>query len=152
METPVTRLSPEMRSSLQRHFPTLLVALPRAARSLLRGVFAVANRLRQRITRRRVIAIAVAGLVLGSTLEGRRTRFSRLADYHNSQVVGVTLAIVMTAPRRVCVTQWYDNRGIVVSPQQVLKDEWHRMLATKYRRAAARPWHPVGPDPPPPAA
>ena len=95
-----------------------------------------------------MIAVAVVGLILGSVLV-RSFLFWKLAEYHNSQVVGVGYNIVMLKPSRLCVEVWFDTQGREVSPRQVLKDQWHRQLSSKYRDAAARPWLPVEPDPPP---
>src|SRR4051794_20639620 len=143
------KLPPEIKSSLQRHFPTLFVALPRAPRSLSGAFLVVLKRFRRSTTRNRRIAVAVVGFILGSVLV-RSLLFWRLADYHNSQVVGVEYKIVMLKPSRLCVEVWFDTQGSEVSPRQVLKYQWHRHLYYKYSGAAARPWLPVEPDPPPP--
>jgi hypothetical protein len=139
-------LSPEMRRQLHRHFPTLLVALSRAARSLPGAFLVIAKRLRHGITRRRMIAVALVALVLSAVLE-RRSRFLRLAEYHRSQVDGVLYVFVIPKPDRVCVDYWIDAQGRQISSQQV---QWHDRLSFKYRDPAARPWLPVEPDPPPP--
>jgi len=136
-------------TSIQRHFPTLLVALPRTVRSLTRAFLIVAQRLRTVITPRRMIAVAVVGVVIGSVLE-RRSRFLKLAEYHRSQIVGAPFVIAMRAPDRVCVELWMDAQGRAVSPQEIVKDQWHSQLSSKYLGAAARPWLPVERDPPRP--
>ena len=134
---------------IQRHFPTLFIALPRTVRSLPRAFLIVVKRLQRVMTRRRMIAVAVVGVVIGSVLE-RRSRFLRLAEYHRSQIVGVQFVIAMRAPDRVCVESWVDAQGRTVSPQQIVKDEWHDQLSSEYLGAASRPWLPVVRDPPPP--
>ncbi len=93
-----------------------------------------------------MIAVAIVGLILGSFLV-RSFLFWRLAEYYDSQVVGVEYKNVMLKPSRLCVVVWFDAQGREVSPRQVLKDESHRQLSSKYRDAAARPWLPVEPDP-----
>jgi hypothetical protein len=132
---------------MQRHFPTLLVALPRKLKSLPGALLIVAKRIQRVMTLRWMIAVAVVAVLVGSVLE-RRSRFLRLAEYHRSQVVGVQHVIAMRAPDRVCVELWLDHRGRTLSPQQFVEDQWHDQLASKYFGAAARPWLPVASDTP----
>ena len=84
-----------------------------------------------------LIAVAVVGLVSGSA--ERRGRFRSLAAYHEMRVARGTLAA--------SVPVWIDGRGELVTRRL---SDWHEAMRIKYRRAAARPWLPVGPDPPPP--
>jgi hypothetical protein len=135
---------------MQQHFPTLSVALPRAARSLP-GAFLIARkRLRGAMTRRRMIAAAVLGLTAGLIelprllIEERRRRFDSVAAEHESKMIyGIGCS------RRGPPT-YYDIHGRVMTAAEVEIADWHAKLARKYRAAAAKPWLPVEPDPPPP--
>jgi hypothetical protein len=90
-----------------------------------------------------MIAVAVVGTVLGSIME-RRARFLRLAEYHGSQVVGVSGAIAVGSE------VWWDAQGNPLSPEQIERDRWHLHLWSKYSLAARHPWLPVDSDPPEP--
>lgn len=97
-----------------------------------------------------MIAVAVAGVALGTFIE-RRTRFLRRAEHHRSQIV----AVDYSAPKYagdcgVPIVDRTDGQGRVLSDQQLRRDDWHRGLAWKYSVAAGHPWLPVPPDPPQP--
>jgi hypothetical protein len=93
-------------------------------------------------TRRWMVAVAAAGLLMGGIVGGvrlkrRRFDFARRAEVH---------AILKTADERAVVALQVDN------PQEaarLLRSAGHRaMLIRKYRHAARYPWLPVESDPP----
>jgi hypothetical protein len=136
---------------MRRNFPTLLVALPRNVRSLSRALVNLMDRRQRVMTRHRMIAVTVVGVILvGSVLE-RRARYLRLADYHRSQIVSAGLCLGR-GPDRICREVWLDEKGSPVSSRQLAKDSWHGSQVSKYRHAARYPWLPVEPDPPPSSA
>jgi hypothetical protein len=101
-----------------------------------------------------MILTAAIAIPLGVAVE-RRSRFSRLAAQHRSQIVeceewGVHRRLGSEVNYRVfyCV----DGEAVPWRRFRVARDlnEWHGLLAQKYERAAARPWLPVERDPPPP--
>ena len=88
---------------------------------------------RVRFTVRRLrITVAIVGLVLAGVIDARRRRerFLRIADFHERRSPNGYAGFYL----------------VPLSPT----DEWHDQMGQKYRRAAARPWLPVAPDPPAP--
>jgi hypothetical protein len=143
-------LSPEMTSYLHRNFPTLLVALPQAVRSLPGAFWVFGERLRHGMTRRRMIAVGILALTIGlielprSLIAMRRHRLESIAAEHESKMIygrGCSHA------RQPC---YFDRLGRLMTEDEVKAADWHAKLAVKYRTAATKPWLPVEPDPPPP--
>lgn len=136
---------------MQRHFPTLLVALPRAVRSLPTALRILVCRLQSRMTRRRVIAgaiVAVTSALIGlafGLIEERRRRFESVAAEHESKLWYGSISESRTGP-----PTYYNGNGEVMTTADLEAVDWHKKLAQKYRGAAAKPWLPVEPDPPPP--
>jgi hypothetical protein len=102
------------------------------------------------MTRRRVIAGAIVaitftliGLAFG-LIEERRRRLESVADEHLSKQWR-SIAESRTRP-----PTYYDGNGKIMTIAEVEAGEWHTKLEQKYRSAAAKPWLPVEPDPPPP--
>lgn len=87
-------------------------------------------------TRRWMVAVVVASLLLGALAMVLRSReYSRIASAHGK--MELTLMIYSHVP----------------GPEGLLrhrKERWHRELWWKYRNASRRPWLPLGPDPPEP--
>ena len=140
-----SRAMPYFWPSMKRHFPMLLVVLPRAARTLPRIA-------RRWMTRRRLIAAAVLMFVIAlvglirSLLDERRQRYEAIASEHESKViVGTGCSLDPTRP-----PIYTDSQNRVMTWAEVNASTWHEILAKKYRTAAAAPWRPVTPDPPPP--
>jgi hypothetical protein len=81
-------------------------------------------------TRRMIITVAVVGLVLAGVIETRRRRerFLRIAEFHERH-----------SP--------YSYIGFF-EPHVTPLGQWREEMGQKHRRAAARPWLPLGPDPP----
>jgi hypothetical protein len=79
-----------------------------------------------------MIALAVVSLLSAGVAEmrRRRTRFLRVAEYHERKNP--------------------DRWGGFVPPALTAHDRWHIELAKKYRRAARYPWLPVASDSAPP--
>jgi hypothetical protein len=122
-------------TSMQRHFPTLLITLPRI----------LVSRLHHNMTRRTVIAGAIVAMTF-TLIEERRRRFESVAAEHQSKRwrgIGESFAGPPT---------YYDGNGKIMTPAEVKASDWHAKLEQKYRSAAAEPWLPVEPDPPPPRA
>jgi hypothetical protein len=141
-------LSPEM-SYLQRYFPTLLVALPRAARSFSGAFLDVVKRLRHGMTRRGMIALAlVAILAVGFAttvaLFRRHLALRQRAAYHEEieKLVTATIGELDLAARS-------PKAAAQVRANAAIRDR-HARLKEKYWRAARYPWLPVEPDPPEP--
>jgi hypothetical protein len=90
-------------------------------------------------TRRWVVAVATAGLVLGAMrLADRRAYFLTRAEVEADRADDY-------AHGRACLSDEYDVPGMY----ERLRDHYLG-LARKYRFAARRPWLPVEPDPKPP--
>lgn len=102
-------------------------------------------RLARKTTRRLIEMIVVLTVVFGlAILMGhRRDRFRRLAEMHSRR------SLHELRDGQVKPTQAMDIPGDQARRLNLLA-EYHYQLATKYRRAAARPWMPVPPDPPAP--
>jgi hypothetical protein len=150
MEAPAMRLSPEMRSYLHRNFPTLLVALPQAVRSMPGALSVVVRRFLRGMTRRRMIAVGVFALLIGfvelprGLIEMRRRRLESIAAEHESKMIcGVGCS-------RRGPPSYFDRDGRLMTEAEVKAAGWHAKLAVKYRTAATKPWLAVDPDPPPP--
>jgi hypothetical protein len=96
--------------------------------------------------RRMMIAVAVAGLVLGIVSE-RRHRFTLLARSHpvRMDILAVTNANGNADDQRPSAVVFSDGSRV---PSNVYN--WHYMLREKYEFAARYPWLPVWPDPPEP--
>jgi hypothetical protein len=94
--------------------------------------------------RRMMVAVAVAAMTLAPVayLERRRERFTSLAAFHASQVVGYEIDGSGWRP------VFIGRDGRPVSHQKGERDLWHSRLKQKYEEAALRPWAPVLPDPP----
>jgi hypothetical protein len=99
-----------------------------------------------------LIAVAVVGVVLGAgMMRRRRSILHEKAAHHRAigrrqaaKVRGIEeLARAATTAREAAETR-ADARV------EARIGEYHAALARKYQRAAARPWLPVAPDPPPP--
>jgi hypothetical protein len=75
-----------------------------------------------------LVAVAIAGVILGglAELQRRRERFREIADHHAFNGYYCSL---------------YGNPEL---------DQWHAKMHEKYERAAARPWLLVEADPPAP--
>jgi hypothetical protein len=110
-------------------------------------------RLPRMTTRRWMVAIAAAGLLC--LLEHRRRAFESLAAYHRSKVIHVDRYFKSTAIDGTGVSHttefWRDSQGKDLTGAEAKESDWHAALAEQYRTAAAQPWLPVRPDPPPPA-
>jgi hypothetical protein len=95
-----------------------------------------------------LIAVAVAGIVSGlAALRQRRAHFLELAALHERaesepRVISVHFREEVPVEERMKV--W---RQINASDKRA---KYHHLLRVKYECAAARPWLPVAPDPPPP--
>jgi hypothetical protein len=93
MEAPAVGLSPEMMSYFHRNFPTLLVALPQAARSVPGALLGVVRRFLRGMTRRRMTAVGVIALMIGlvelprGLIEMRRRRLESIAAEHESKTI-----------------------------------------------------------------
>jgi hypothetical protein len=150
MEAPAVGLSPEMRSYLHRNVPTLLVALPKAARSVPGALLGVVRRFLRGMTRRRMTAVGVIALMIGlvglprSLIEMRRRRLESIAAEHESKTIS-GMGCSYRGPR-----SYYDRDGRLMTEAEVRAAGWHAKLAVKYRTAATKPWLAVAPDPPPP--
>ena len=81
-----------------------------------------------------LVAVAVAGLLLGCA------RDLGLAACHQMRVMRVGYTSMG-------LTCWVDSRGVPVTER---RSAWHEAMRNTYLRAAALPWLPVPPDPPPP--
>jgi hypothetical protein len=87
-----------------------------------------------------LIAVAILATLLGVGVKLRRdaAQYDRLSRRHSGEAGAWELRLA----------------GRVVGPSQARailgRAHWHDAMAEKYRRAAARPWLPVAPDPPPP--
>lgn len=142
------RGSDKLRSCLHKHFPTLLIALPQAIRSLPGVILVFTKRFRQGMTRRRTIAVGVVALVIGAVglpyglIELRRWRFESVAAAHESKMI-YGLGCGGGPPSH------YDRDGRLMTTAEVKLADWHANLTAKYRAAAIKPWLPVAPDPPP---
>ena len=99
-----------------------------------------------------LIAVAVMGVALGAwgRIEGRRARMLGLAEEHRSRIVGLSIDrdYARLGVSLCDITTGYPLRP--VTPGERRRDRWHFRLYLKYQDAAARPWLPVAPDPPPP--
>ena len=83
---------------------------------------------RPRITvRRLMIAVAIAGAVLG--LVARRERSRRISDHHLAQALRIARS----------------------GTSNLVRLEWHSAMFVRYSDAARHPWMPLGADPPEPA-
>jgi hypothetical protein len=87
--------------------------------------------------RLRTLLVAVAAVGFSLWLMARRERFRGLAAHHRSRASRGATPHVFIAGRPVCSLP--TPRGL-----------WHAEVADKFERAAAHPWLPVAPDPPPP--
>ena len=90
-----------------------------------------------------MIAIAIAGILLGVGIEGerRRERFKNLRSVHEIQCIELSLGV-------------YDklNRppGKPLADLEIKMLAFHSSLYKKYEWASRYPWLPVAPDPPEP--
>ncbi|MHC5543604.1 hypothetical protein ACYOEI_35720, partial [Singulisphaera rosea] len=101
--------------------------------------------LARKTTRRLIEMIVVLAVVIGLTMlmGHRRDRFRRLAEMHSRRSLH-ELRDGQAKPSQ--AMDILDDRA----RRSNLLAEYHYRLATKYRRAAARPWMPLPPDPPAP--
>jgi hypothetical protein len=89
-----------------------------------------------------MMAFTVTGSAFG--LLARQRRFEALAAYHASKMhYGIRCS-------RSGPTTYYDINGTAMPWDEAQAAVWHAALAEKYRKAAARPWLTVEPDPPKP--
>jgi hypothetical protein len=97
--------------------------------------------------RRMMITVAVVALwLIPITFMERQHRFRRLAQYHRD-AGGGPFFISLLSPEGEAYLNELGRKASLLSPERL---KWHRELADKYGQAAARPWLPVSPDPPPP--
>jgi len=90
--------------------------------------------------------IAVVVVALPCWAMERRFRFQRLAEYHRSKLAeSVTHDLHLTSDGQ--WTYLFDSDG---RPVSIASQDWHALMESKYRRAAAYPWFPISPDPPAP--
>jgi hypothetical protein len=88
-------------------------------------------------TRRWMVAVAVAGIVLGVAID-RRNRLRKIAAHHQAEFKKLV------------------RQGPIIlfagsSDDPIMRRlEWHESMRLKYDWAARYPWLPVGPDPPEP--
>ncbi|MHB1558831.1 MAG: hypothetical protein ACYC61_15370 [Isosphaeraceae bacterium] len=92
-----------------------------------------------------MIGIAITGAVLALAVECRRRhdRFLSLAAHHLACIHIVNTACNLSQTQ-------INEYGEDVRRRSNAWIRWHREMAMKYRRAAARPWLPVEPDAPEP--
>jgi len=100
-----------------------------------------------------MMVVATAGSVVG--VLARQRRFESLVAYHRSKVIHVDLryeSTVIDGNGNSHTTEfWLGNHGKNLTRAEAEESDWHAALAEKYGTAAARPWLPVEPDPPPPS-
>ena len=125
----------------------ILISLPLILASVGGMLFCVRFTMRRIVIAVGVIAIVLAALV---TMGRRIRRCDDLVTYHRSQIAGVMYGT--PGPDRTITFSLssHDGNGRQVPPQQQAIDRWHVRMMDKYRRAAARPWLPIGPDLPEP--
>lgn len=110
------------------------------------------SRFRPRLTVRwLMVAVAGVGLLLGGWSEVQRRRIAYLekADWHAARAWnhGVRWGSLVGG------IWWKNLKGEPVKPGDFpsrARNEWHILMAEKYRLAARHPWLPVAPDPPEP--
>jgi hypothetical protein len=89
-----------------------------------------------------VVAIAILAMALGAIfwVERRRSRFTRLAQFHHDQIVG--LAVGRNPPTGLGLSS-FGPRGKPLTKAQQRDDERHFGLFLKYKRAASEPWRAI---------
>ncbi len=89
------------------------------------------------------VTITLVGLAV-ELIGERRRRFEALAADHESELIyGIGCSFIGPPV-------YYDRNDKIMTAAEVEAVGWHKKLAQKYRSAAAKPWLPVEPDPPPP--
>lgn len=115
------------------------------------GENGVRRRFRVRLTLRQLMAlVAAASVLLGTAvgLQRRRDRFRRRADGYMRQasreyMIGqIAIQVTHFGPTRLQLRTQEAHFAL---------GDYYTDLKAKYARAAARPWLPLGLDPPPPA-
>ena len=91
-----------------------------------------------------MLAVAVVGISL--VLIGRRSRALSLAEHHYSEIAEPGWACSRSSWFRF----YMDGEGRTFIAEPLKKNEWHRNMYSKYRRAASYPWLPIESDPPEP--
>jgi hypothetical protein len=87
--------------------------------------------------RQLMVAVAIAGIVLGVTIE-RHNRFRKIAAHHQAEFKKILSGLP------------FHFSGDSSLDPKMRRLEWHEPMRLKYERAARYPWLPVGPDPPEP--
>jgi len=94
--------------------------------------------------------IAVLIVATLCSVAERRNRFRRLAKYHFDQVVDLEACGRMHLTSDGQETYFRLRGSLNGKYVSIPWVKWHWTLEDKYRRAASRPWLPVGADPPEP--
>lgn len=99
---------------------------------------APAMRLPRMTTRRRMIAVALSGALVGVgvALERRREAFEALALEHQSGIIG--LGVGFGPPTGLGLLGWAPNSRSL-TPGERVRDGWHFRMMLKYRAAASQP-------------